>query len=376
MMNQEQSTVAALCYQNETELDFAVLAEELAQALRDNPRVDCRISTQYDDFVVFDLVGVRICIAHCHMSKESRAEARLTRYSHCLVVSVGSIPGQIGEGALYDVRAEICRGLVERIEGRHPSDRYMMIELDKAFTEEVYDAVLENIWPLMDEDAEAAAPLDLSDALGTSADQSVLDDLAQVEADTATAQNAEHAHVFHSRHAPQGKPEDIFPDLEKRFEEELAHREATLLSRLDEDTFDEEKVLRSVRKIRPTHPAVHADRIIKPEPMPEPTLAPLSVVGLAEGDHELAARLRYALYPPEDELPDQIHARPLAHRAAIYTINASLIAISLPVGAAMMTYCILGRESLNVAARAMALTGTAIGFSQLGFAHQLITALV
>lgn len=85
------------------------------------------------------------------------------------------------------------------------------------------------------------------------------------------------------------------------------------------------------------------------------------------------AHIREDRYSRDTGADSPPHARPLAgprdmplpHRLTIYTINATLMVIALPVGAAVMTYCALGRESLSVAARAMALTGAAIGISQL-----------
>ena len=63
---------------------------------------------------------------------------------------------------------------------------------------------------------------------------------------------------------------------------------------------------------------------------------------------------------------DDIQAidRPVAHRIAIYTLNTSLVVICLPVGAAMFSYCALGRENLNAVGRAMALTGIALGLAR------------
>ena len=56
--------------------------------------------------------------------------------------------------------------------------------------------------------------------------------------------------------------------------------------------------------------------------------------------------------------------QPIAHRLAIYTLNTSLVVICLPVGAAMFSYCALGRENLNAVGRAMALTGVGIALAQ------------
>ncbi|PQO23361.1 hypothetical protein C2I36_08450 [Rhodobacteraceae bacterium WD3A24] len=78
-------------------------------------------------------------------------------------------------------------------------------------------------------------------------------------------------------------------------------------------------------------------------------------------------RVREALYP-ETEEPSQTGKRPdlpLGERLTIYGLSASLMMVSLPVGAAVMTYNLLGRENFKVTGRITAVTATAAGMLQL-----------
>lgn len=86
-------------------------------------------------------------------------------------------------------------------------------------------------------------------------------------------------------------------------------------------------------------------------------------------------KLRAALY--DEEKPQGFHfgpavKAPLPQRLTTYTFNATLLVVALPVGAALLTYNVLGREDLGVTARAMALTGAAIGFAQTGYGEVLL----
>lgn len=341
------STIAALCYTKDTGLDFEVLATELGHALKESPHVDCRVSAQYDDFVIFDLLSVRICLAHCNFANDFPNLEGAKYYAESLVVSVGSSPGHEGEGPLFESRADLCRGLVERVESHHPSDRFMLMELDEVFSEEIYDTVLEKIWPI------------LADA---------------VKEEKLVAES----------------PEQILPDLERRFDQELAQRAELQKKRIDDVdghiTAARPSRFETLRRsIRPTHPAMHADAPKVETPKSEPEVEVPNVF-LAEDAFALPPgyaretmivdRLRYALYPPDVELPDQIHAKPLVYRATVYTINASVIAVSAPVGVALLTYFALGRENLNVAARVMAITGSLVGLSQTGIAPAILSAIV
>lgn len=88
----------------------------------------------------------------------------------------------------------------------------------------------------------------------------------------------------------------------------------------------------------------------------------------APRDPELA-RLRAALYASEPAPPHLISPQ---MRLAAHTMNATLIMVALPVGAAMLTYSVLRGENMRLTSAALVATGLA---SQL-FQGPVISALV
>ncbi|MDZ4310832.1 MAG: hypothetical protein U1A24_09795 [Cypionkella sp.] len=73
-------------------------------------------------------------------------------------------------------------------------------------------------------------------------------------------------------------------------------------------------------------------------------------------DPELA-RLRMALYPTEEAPPPHLISPQM--RLAAHTMNATLIMVALPVGAAMLTYSVLRGENMRLTTAAMVATGLA-----------------
>lgn len=64
-----------------------------------------------------------------------------------------------------------------------------------------------------------------------------------------------------------------------------------------------------------------------------------------------------------DKLSFGIEAENLTARATVYTMNAILCVMAFPVGAALLTFNILGGENIRTTAHAIALTGMGIGLS-------------
>ena len=82
----------------------------------------------------------------------------------------------------------------------------------------------------------------------------------------------------------------------------------------------------------------------------------------APRDPELA-RLRDALYPPEDDAPPPHLVSPQM-RLAAHAMNATLIMVALPVGTAMLTYSVLRGENMRLTSAALVATGMASRCSQ------------
>jgi|GEM_PF-3837077 hypothetical protein len=103
---------------------------------------------------------------------------------------------------------------------------------------------------------------------------------------------------------------------------------------------------------------------------------------VAELDRKFSLHLNDKLQRDQHEaeaevLPDIIPAEPLStpKRLAIYALNSAVMLISLPIGSAIMTYAILGRENLRTPALAMGLSGALAGISSSAAAQQILTGL-
>lgn len=104
--------------------------------------------------------------------------------------------------------------------------------------------------------------------------------------------------------------------------------------------------------------------VVPVAPVAAPAPPPVSDLRVEDGpDRAAMARVRDALYGevlpgqvPETECPSSPQMR-----LAIHAMNCTLIAVALPVGAAMMAHSFRKGESLVASARALALTG--MGFA-------------
>lgn len=131
---------------------------------------------------------------------------------------------------------------------------------------------------------------------------------------------------------------------------------------------------------RPTHPAAHADAPRRGRKVPAPSETVLPDFDSLRPFNEGAfhASVRSALYDPVggSDVKAAIAERSLQERAAIYAVNASVIALSLPVGAAMMAYSAFAKEDFNTSARALAVTGALIGIAQTSLGNGVLLFLV
>lgn len=353
MNDHPTSTIAALCYAKPSGLDFRSLVDELGQALSDHEGITCTQMSKYEDFVVFDLTTVRICLAYADFKRDFPDLPEAQRYASAVIVSIGSSPESQERCPLFLHRQDVCRGLVERIEAQHTSDRFLWLELDQVFDENVFDTVLEKIWPTL---ADAAAEEEYEDV------------------DIAPEPLVAAARTSGRQRSPQVDPDSILPTLERRFDAEL---EARMVASDEVQTSLPDP---SRARFRPTHPAAMADAPRRGREVAAPTETDLpdfdSLSPFNEGAFH--ASVRSALYDPVEKSDAKaiIAERSLQERAAIYAVNASVVALSLPVGVAMMAYSAMGKEDLNNSARALAVTGALIGIAQTSIGNGVLSFLI
>lgn len=111
-------------------------------------------------------------------------------------------------------------------------------------------------------------------------------------------------------------------------------------------------------------------------PLPEDITAPANdLPDMPMPKFSEATRIRRALYPEDLSATISPRDMPLVHRISIYTLNTTLLVVAFPVGAGMLVFNAAGRENLTATARAMAITGVGIFYSQLPFVQELWTLL-
>ncbi|MGB8815365.1 MAG: hypothetical protein WCC57_19480 [Paracoccaceae bacterium] len=82
------------------------------------------------------------------------------------------------------------------------------------------------------------------------------------------------------------------------------------------------------------------------------------------------AKIRATLFPEEEMVEFTKPSTQL--RLAAHSMNATLVMVSLPVGAALMTYALLRGEDMRMSSRMMALSGTLLGLSHSPIGHRVM----
>ncbi|MGB8815366.1 MAG: hypothetical protein WCC57_19485, partial [Paracoccaceae bacterium] len=122
-----------------------------------------------------------------------------------------------------------------------------------------------------------------------------------------------------------------------------------------------------------THPGlpVHAGLpAIVPSQLPAIIAAANDQPDLPPTDQIRLTRIRDALYASDTD-PDLPVRASTQIRIAAHAMNSTLILVSLPVGAALLTYSVLRGEDMRLSARAIALTGAVAGLMHSPFGQQM-----
>lgn len=314
------NTFAAVCFQKNAQFDFESLVAEFQQALDDNGPAPSRMRRVGGQFVSFDMGRAQLSLAYSSPSadRDSQRQASLAVY-----VGAGETSGKIMSP---EERAGLCKGVLDRIEAVHPCDHRVWGETDR------------DILPLYcaAPDAQLAMPAEPARA-------------------TVAPKRIRKLATGERRSRPErGANGTAFGDLQAPTPKGPAE------------------------PVRLTHPALYADRIkvarsnapLQPRPLPRQV-----AMGLPQTATRDLTILRNVFLTEPDAIEATATENPMAHRLAIYTLNTSLVVICLPIGAAMFSYCALGRENLNAVGRAMALTGVGMALAQSSVAATVLPLL-
>lgn len=324
MMSDGTSTSVSLLYSERPVLNFVRYVDNLERALRESRHSRFALRWDNDDFVVFDIDGSRVVLGYCDLKTEAAAvQGPDPAFAAVLVMAVG--PGLQGDLStrLADNASDLCKSVIERIQVRHAADLILWTETPGVFTADHFDSLV---------DAAIKTPVTEAEPL-------------QRVADTAA------------------------PAVSDRFGEIPVAR---LMARLETEIRPRAVKATSRTTARPKLPDFSRPKPVEAPAAPAPVAevavleaaAPRAVVPTRPQARDDMARIREALYPPEPENAPPRKREPMVRRVTLYSLNATLLLAAPPVGAALLTYNLLGRENARLTSRVMALTGAAFAVAK------------
>lgn len=357
MPNRVPSTIAQVLYPSDLELDFARIVSELETVLTRLGGCDAQLHWDDEDFVTFDLPEARVLLATAELGRASEGS--------CLTVSVGpsasaedtdqvALPGDerrfSGLGGLD--HATLCSRLVERVQGRFVPAAVLWQEVEGLVDVDMVDALTGDLPHMRGLHSRISPPQRPATA-------------------GAHRQDRPHSAAALMGEVPAGQSAAGQP----RIDNALADK---LLAPAFDRGIDRRTAARAmpaplaVPQVQPLqtaskakHPALRLFRDSADAHGKSP--AANDVPDLPLPQTRSLQHLRAALYPEGEETAD---ARPSTQiRLAAHCLNATLILVYAPLGAAVMTYALLKGEDIRFSARMMAVVGTVVGLAQTPIGH-------
>jgi hypothetical protein len=153
-------------------------------------------------------------------------------------------------------------------------------------------------------------------------------------------------------------------------DEVLWHTCAGLVGAEELDALANSPVAGSHRK-DPEHPIFHSVEDADVDQIYTHGFQPANVQPDIPRPHDAElARLRLALYPPSVPAAPYLVSPQL--RLAAYSMNATLMMVSLPIGAALMTYSVLRGDDMRMTSKAMVAVGVLSTLMKIPMAEQAI----
>jgi hypothetical protein len=317
MQDPVPSTIAQVLFEPSSTLNYARIVAELEAVLSQLKPEGLRTSWDCDDLVFFDLVDTRIGLGF--------SEFKSAPIASCLTVSVGPRhAARVAPDAGFDV---LCSRIVERLQSRYLPLAVLWNQTSEEISADLIDRMTDALPGL----TEALPPID-----------GILDPLWRTAQEAAAASGL-------TRMIPEA---------------EMAHQPPSPFATPDRLPH------------APVHPRALAQTLARAPA--QTTQRP--AVALAANDMSPAVmrhapdliRTRAALYEDE-ELADQKMSTQM--RLAVHCLNATLIMVWMPFGAAVMTYSIMKGEDMRFSGRIMALTGCFLAIAHSPFGHSVAAAV-
>lgn len=307
------STIAELLFLQAPPMNFARLVGDLDAVLTRVHQTDRILTWDCEDIASFDMPGTRIVLATSENPRPGVAAS--------LTISVGPShlpPARIDcdEPGKMSRHAEFCSKLVERVQPRLRADAIFWHQCEGPVESDLIDHLAYSVPADAEPEVKHHAVFDQLD------DQNI---------------DAVYARGFGTCDAKSGAKSDLKPHHAPKPGPDAGAPGAKAKART------------SPPKAAPSNdqPQIPRQRNLELE------------------------RVRTALYPAPTPPPPHLVSPQL--RLAAHTMNATLIMVALPVGAAMLTYSVLRGENMRLTTAALVATGFASTLLQSPFGQQLVS---
>ncbi|WP_372840119.1 hypothetical protein [Phaeovulum sp.] len=345
------SFVATLLYQETMAENFRQIVAEFDEAFRNRPQLPYSFGRPYDDFAVFNIEGAHIVIAHGDTSPSDSAREREDRAVMVLAISAKVA----ADPSLAPRFQRLLRSIVGRIQRPFPAEAVLWSEYPGMFEPEMFDVVLA--------EAAASAPYNLPNTLRGEAPEKMASTCAPTDCAVLSGQMGDASAQDTDPEPPPDRPNGRAPrPLHPKPGDRPASSAIRPPNSIASATHAGGNLASPTRASSGQLNAPPYDIANALPDMPAPMLSE-------------AARIRYALYPPERPAQSPRNA-PAVHRVSIYTLNTALILVAMPVGVALLTYNVLGRESLTTTARSVALAGIGVALAHTTSFGQALLAFI
>lgn len=327
MCDQPKSTIAQILFTDNSDLNFAHVVGELDRSLDGAIGQEHSLTWDCDDVAVFDLVGTRIVLSLADTRGISVPDPV---YSACLTISVGTVPGMNEVTPLSRRHEGLCSVIADRVRSYYAAEAILWQELPLSMTPEMIDELVD----------ELPSPASRSAVAATENIEPLQPAWQETDTDLTDIEDAELSQPV-SQDAGAAQPASKTAASVLKFRKPVR------------------SALRPQKKAAPIDFA--ADMQLE---------VANSLPDLPGTDQSRLTRVRDALYA----LPEgtEVEAPPSTQiRLAAHAVNATLIVVYLPLGAALMTYSFLRGEDMRMSAQAIALTGLFMGIAQSPLAQQI-----
>ncbi|MFN4153204.1 MAG: hypothetical protein ACK4HF_00990 [Paracoccaceae bacterium] len=320
-------TVAQMVYAEQQPLSFSQLVGELHSILTRLHGAQLMFERDCEDIAFFDILATRIALGWDDRPGKG--------YSACLTVSVGSLEDIPPIGTGEDCE-EICSRMVERLHRRHPALAILWHQTEEQLTGDLLDRLVERLPPMVQ--LFPGQQHDCMEAGMTPPASAAVLALREGGRDEEPQGGMENDPILiEATPVVQPAPEPD-PAAEAGLRRSLQGAEVFTLEGLARSAGATARFRAKDLAATVAPPAPANDRLS----MLDPHVDDLS-------------RLRAALYPAQARAaPAPLNTK---MRLTAHAMNATLIIVWAPLGAAVMTYALLKGENMKFSSRLMVLAG-------------------